>query len=97
MELVTSHDVHGDGIEGFVFDNGAVIVTRAYPVAICFTLTIKKSSYEPWWYSAGLRAGRSGFDSRRGLGIFLFITAFRTALGPTQPPMQWVVGILPWG
>jgi hypothetical protein len=31
------------------------------------------------------------FDSRRGLGIFLFI-ASRTALGPTQPPMQWVSG-----
>jgi hypothetical protein len=30
------------------------------------------------------------FDSRRGLGIFLFTTAFRTALGPTQPPNQWV-------
>jgi hypothetical protein len=30
-----------------------------------------------------------GFDSRRGLGIFLF-TAFRQALGPTEPPIQWV-------
>jgi hypothetical protein len=30
------------------------------------------------------------FDSRRGLTIFLFITASRTALGPTQPPAQWV-------
>jgi hypothetical protein len=26
-----------------------------------------------------------GFDSRRGLEIFLFTTASRTALGPTQP------------
>jgi hypothetical protein len=26
-----------------------------------------------------------GFDSRRGLGIFLFTTASRTALEPTQP------------
>jgi hypothetical protein len=33
-----------------------------------------------------------GFDSRRGLGIFLFTTASRTAVGPTQPPIQWV----PW-
>jgi hypothetical protein len=31
------------------------------------------------------------FDCRgRGLGISLFTTAFRTALGPTQPPIQWV-------
>jgi hypothetical protein len=35
-----------------------------------------------------------GFDSRRGLGIFLFITAFITALEPTQPPIQMVTGAL---
>jgi hypothetical protein len=33
--------------------------------------------------------GVLGFDSRRGLGIFLFTTASRTVLGPTQPPIQW--------
>jgi hypothetical protein len=31
-----------------------------------------------------------GFESRQGLEIFHFITAFRPALGPTQPPIQWV-------
>jgi hypothetical protein len=44
-----------------------------------------------------LRTGlseQSGFDSRRGLWIFLFATASRPALGPTQPPIQWVSGIL---
>jgi hypothetical protein len=35
-----------------------------------------------------------GFDSRRGLGIFLFTTASRTALRSTQPPIQWVLGAL---
>jgi hypothetical protein len=35
-----------------------------------------------------------GFDSRRELGIFSFTTASRTALGPTQPPIQWVPGAL---
>jgi hypothetical protein len=29
-----------------------------------------------------------GFDSKWGLGIFLFTTMCRTALGPTQPPIE---------
>jgi hypothetical protein len=32
--------------------------------------------------------GILGFDSRRGLGILLFTTPSRTAVGPTQPPIQ---------
>jgi hypothetical protein len=38
-----------------------------------------------------------GFDSRRGLEIFLFATESRPALGPTQPPIQWVAGALSLG
>jgi hypothetical protein len=38
-----------------------------------------------------------GFDSWRGLGIFLFTTASRTDLGLTQPPIQWVPGALSLG
>jgi hypothetical protein len=35
-----------------------------------------------------------GFESRQGLGIFLFTTASSSALGPTEPPIQWVPGAL---
>jgi hypothetical protein len=38
-----------------------------------------------------------GFDSRRGLGILLFTIASRTALGYTQPPIQWVPEALSLG
>jgi hypothetical protein len=34
------------------------------------------------------------FESRQGLGIFLFTTASRPALGPTEPPIQLVAGVL---
>jgi hypothetical protein len=41
--------------------------------------------------------GVLGFNSRRGRGIFLFTTASRTDLRPTQPPIQWVSGVLSLG
>jgi hypothetical protein len=47
--------------------------------------------------STGWTIGVLGFDSRRGLGILLFTTAHRTALGPTQPPIQWIPGFFPGG
>jgi len=45
--------------------------------------------------SYGLDDG--GFDSRQRMGVFLFTTASRPALGPTQHPVQWVSGALPLG
>jgi hypothetical protein len=35
-----------------------------------------------------------GFESRQGLGILVFTTMSRQALGPTQPPIQWAPGAL---
>jgi hypothetical protein len=43
--------------------------------------------------SVGMATGYElGFDSQRGLGIFLFSTASRPTLGSTQSPIQWVPG-----
>jgi hypothetical protein len=36
-----------------------------------------------------------GSSPGRGWEFFFFTTASRTALGPTQPPIQWVPGALP--
>jgi hypothetical protein len=48
-------------------------------------------------WATGWTIGILGFDSQRRLGIFLFTTASRTVLGPTQPPIQWVPGALSLG
>jgi hypothetical protein len=40
----------------------------------------------------GWTIGVLGFDSWQWLGIFLFTTASRMTLRPTQPPIQWVQG-----
>jgi hypothetical protein len=37
------------------------------------------------------------FEFRQRLGIFLFTTASRLALWPTQPPIHWVAGVLSLG
>jgi hypothetical protein len=42
----------------------------------------------------GWMIGIQGFDSWWGLGIFLFTTASKMALGLTQSPIQWVPGAL---
>jgi hypothetical protein len=47
-----------------------------------------------WRLATSWTIGVLGFDSRRGLGIFFFTTVSRTALGPAQPPIQWVPGAL---
>jgi hypothetical protein len=53
--------------------------------------------------SVGIAIGY-GLDDRMigvrfpaGVGIFLFDTMSRPALGPTEPPIQWVLGTLSLG
>jgi hypothetical protein len=38
-----------------------------------------------------------GFESRHGLGIFLYVSVSRQLLRTTQPPIQWVRGALSLG
>jgi hypothetical protein len=38
-----------------------------------------------------------GFETRQWLGIFSFIPKPRPALGPTQPPIQWIPAALSLG
>jgi hypothetical protein len=35
-----------------------------------------------------------GLDDRGSFPVFPFVTACRPALGPTQPPVQWVPGVV---
>jgi hypothetical protein len=63
--------------------------------------------YYYYYYSKGSRDSSVGialgyglddWGSRvRGLGIFLFTTASRTALGHTQPHRNGYQGLFPWG
>jgi hypothetical protein len=49
------------------------------------------------WLAMGWTIRVLGFDTQQGLGIFLFTIMSGSALGPTQPPIQWVLGALSLG
>jgi hypothetical protein len=70
---------------------------KAKKVDIRYVRNFFKAQVNRLLHARGWTIGVLGFDSRRGLGIFLFTTASRTALGPTQPPIQWVTGALSLG
>jgi hypothetical protein len=53
-----------------------------------------ESRHSPVSTMTRLRAGRSGFDPRQRQGFSLLATASSPALGPTQPPIQWVSAAL---
>jgi hypothetical protein len=69
----------------------AVLKVALYFMAGCL-LSFRNSFH----LSTGWTIGVLGFDSLWELEI-IFRTASRTALGPTQPPIQWVTGSLSLG
>jgi hypothetical protein len=56
--------------------------------------TSMSQSIQQWSYY-GLDCQRIDVQFLVGTEIFLFNTMSRLALGPTQPPIQWVSGLLP--
>jgi hypothetical protein len=48
---------------------------------------LKTSQYSVW-----MQIGLQGFDPQQRQRIFLVASASRPALGPSQPPIQWVPG-----
>jgi hypothetical protein len=78
-----------DGDSGFLF--------ILFCLSICLSVYLKVQYLLVLRWATGWTIGVLEFDSRRRLGTFLFTTASRTALGPTQPPLQWVAEALSLG
>jgi hypothetical protein len=55
-------------------------------------LSVRPSACFIYWLRPGW--SESGGSIPGGVGIFLFVTGSRPALGPTQPPIRWVPGAL---
>jgi hypothetical protein len=79
-----------------------------YYVPVCVLALLSNLFLTPFewliWYNrsrnssvVGCGLGDRGFESRYVLGIFLLTTASRQALGPIQPPIQWIPGALSLG
>jgi hypothetical protein len=69
---------------------GSTILTLLYDSATVYILNSRDSC----WYRghcAGWMTEELGFDFLQGQEVFLFSTASIPALGPTQPPIQWVL------
>jgi hypothetical protein len=85
------------------YHKSTIVIQRSYRFFIYFKPDVNSSflisliDVNESRDSSALGDGVLRFDSQRGLGIFLFTTASRTALGPTQSPIQGVPGALSLG
>jgi hypothetical protein len=74
------------------------VIATTYPdTSRPFTLNHCLGAEIGQWYSTGLWTGWSGIGVPGRMGVFLFTTLSRLALGPTQPVIQWVPGALSLG
>jgi hypothetical protein len=74
-------------------DRSAPLMSRLRILVALLHFPVRlRQSVQRW--ATGWPIGVLGFDSLRSLGIFFFTTASRTALGPTQSSIQWVLGAI---
>jgi hypothetical protein len=69
---------------------GMVVFTK---LPVCYRSGSRGSSVCSVWLRAG-RPGERGSIPDRGERIFPVASVSRPAQGPTQPPVQWVPGVL---
>jgi hypothetical protein len=65
------------------------------PRSLVIFQRLRTHSVQRW--AMGCKTVRPGFDFWQRQENFLFSTVSRPDLGPTQPPIQWVLGFFPRG
>jgi hypothetical protein len=89
----------------FLLHDANFVIPPQYISCLGFLLLFSFANYGICFYvsivfnlcahgNTGWTTGRSGFDPRRGQSIFSIASVSRPAPGPTQPPVQWVPGVL---
>jgi hypothetical protein len=76
-------------------ENSLIYIVFCYNILVISSFILRAvMAQSVYRWATGWMIGVLGFESRQGLGSFLFTTASRTALGPTQPTNQWLPGAL---